>query len=124
MRDCQAQKLPGPTAHHPLLHLAALLTVCRPATSLSAPGYVLKCQTGPSLEAQPCPGSRSPLRWQLVLTPPWSPHLQLYILVWLGSFREALLAVPKGGIFLRVGPRFPLPLLRWGLLDDKAQTSP
>lgn len=25
------QKLPGPTAHHPLLHLAGLLTCCNPA---------------------------------------------------------------------------------------------
>ena len=57
----------------------------------------------------------------LLLTPPWSPHLQPYILVQLGSFPEALLAVSKGGVFLRAGPRVPLPPLRRGLPEDEAQ---
>lgn len=73
-----AAPAPWTRGHLPPLHLAGLLSLQTSNPSLpcvSARGRLLKSQTVPSLVAQPCPDSRSPLRGQLV--PPLAPDLSL-----------------------------------------------
>lgn len=121
-----AAPAPWTRGHLPPLHLVGLLSLQTSNPSLpcvSARGRLLKSQTAPSLVAQPCPDSRSPLRGQLV--PPLAPDLSSVtelpkpwarvpplVQLWLLHRGLACRSFPRKNVFLRAGPWCPLPQLR------------